>query len=170
MNNLHSLGPTNPTALIWFQPRDGRGHALGKPRGHQYDFENHLYRVPRGIPPPLLTEEEGIALNIAPWEGRIRRDTRHAWIPYGTSIWNPLRGWERPTIEFIRNPLCGPIRTQAREGSFYATHNRWGEPILCQTCLAISEGQFQADLINLDPWTLMRRNGQTDLPDPISGQ
>jgi hypothetical protein len=165
MNNLHSLHPVSPAALIWFQPRDGRGHALGKPRGHRYDFENHLYRVERSIPPPLPPEEEP----MTPWLRQHHRTMRETWQPYNIIRWHQ-DNWEHPTIDFIKHPMCGPIRTQARNASLYPTHNRWGQPTLCPQCLAIDRGNLQADLIQEDPWQELRRNGQTDLPDPISGQ
>lgn len=140
--NLHDIVPTNPTAIAWLTPIGGNGAVAG---AGQYQ---HLYRIERRPPPPRDTVDPRF-----PW----RRNPRQFFDPWNPNHTDP------------RAPLCGRLRTQARQIDMNQWAH-WNGNGRCPRCIELN--LVAEDLHNVrarDPWHQLEWQNRDTTPDPVTG-
>jgi hypothetical protein len=123
--NLHDIKILHDAAMIWGYGYGGNGRRIG-PEGLV-----HVYRVERGVPPPLGSEP------------------RRYWHPYNDGM---------RTLD-PRVPICGRLRTQSRHPQFQtAWRDQWHQQ-QCPDCLRlVADARWWNDVSATDPFTMARNN------------
>lgn len=144
MKNLHGITIAGMETYIWAYIIGGNGRVLGQPNVRRWLGRpvHHAFLIQRGTPPEFGSR----------WPGR--------------EYWRP---WQRPRLETMPVPVCGPIRTQARRFQM-----GWGNadrnPNYCPDCQRLMPNTAWARaLMQADPWFLMPLADRTANADPVSG-